>query len=400
MRVIRSPAVCVRAVSHLFDTKTRHERKHRIIPRLSASERSFTIDHQCARAADGQCAESSRSSSLWRGGHIKTTSTGSLSESRYSYELRKTSYRSRVLPRLVSFLLHLSFLCYKAILHIRLGHVRASRCHPLVFSTDLLYSLSFSSSIHLTFSISFFVTPYYSQFSLFLPPSRYYWSPCVSSLSVDDVSKHRLEEADVVATVVLSCRSCQKWHISAKYHHHWTSVRISGGSSTAWQPTHVTRLGGAIVSMPCDRQSIENHLPASSRTPPFLAGTLRLDPVVFLAIPSTLLPQVGSGKGIDVRLTTTTTATSCHFVLDARLVYSIATPFLTIYPFRVLATAPNDIWFSSIAIPPLFRQSTPLLLSFYPSLSVPVLTCLLYFFSFGLSFFVVHVIRIDVASVH
>lgn len=64
MRVIRSPAVCVRAVSHLFDTKTRHERKHRIIPRLSASERSFTIDHQCARAADGQCAESSRSSSL------------------------------------------------------------------------------------------------------------------------------------------------------------------------------------------------------------------------------------------------------------------------------------------------------------------------------------------------
>lgn len=180
MRVIRSPAVCVRAVSHLFDTKTRHERKHRIIPRLSASERSFTIDHQCARAADGQCAESSRSSSLWRGGHIKTTSTGSLSESRYSYELRKTSYRSRVLPRLVSFLLHPSFLCYKAILHIRLGHVRASRCHPLVFSTDLLYSLSFSSSIHLTFSISFFVTPLLlsiffisSSFSLLLITVRF-----------------------------------------------------------------------------------------------------------------------------------------------------------------------------------------------------------------------------------
>lgn len=90
---------------------------------------------------------------------------GRLSESRNSYELRKTSYRSRVLPRLVSFLLHPSFLRYKAILHIRLGHARASRCHPLVFSTDLLYSLSFSSSIHLTFSISFFVCPYYSQFS-------------------------------------------------------------------------------------------------------------------------------------------------------------------------------------------------------------------------------------------
>lgn len=99
-------------------------------------------------------------------------------------------------------------------------------------------------------------------------------------------------------------------------------------------------------------------------------------------------------------LTTTTTATSCHFVLDARLVYSIATLFLTIYPFRVLATAPNDIWFSSIAIPPLFRQSTPLFLPFYPSLSVPVLTCLLYFFSFGFSIFVVRVIRIDVASLH
>lgn len=120
-------------------------------------------------------------------------------------------------------------------------------------------------------------------------------------------------------------------------------MSVSGGSSTAWQPTHVTRLGGAIVSMSCDRQSIENHLPASSRTPPFLAGTLRLDPAVFLAIPSTLLLQVGSGKGIHVRLTTTTTATSCHFVLNTRLVYSIATPFLTIYPFRVLATAPNDI---------------------------------------------------------
>lgn len=99
-------------------------------------------------------------------------------------------------------------------------------------------------------------------------------------------------------------------------------------------------------------------------------------------------------------LTTTTTATSCHFVLDARLVYSVATPFLTIYPFRVLATAPNDIWFSSIAIPPLFRQSTPLFLPFYPSLSVPVLTCLLYFFSFDFSIFVVRVIRIDVASLH
>lgn len=187
MRVIRSPAVCVRAVSHLFDTKIRHERKHRIIPRLSASERSFTIDHQCARAADGQCAESSRSSSLWRGGHIKTTSTGCLSESRLSYELRKTSYRSRVLPRLVSFLLHPSFLRYKAILHIRLGHARASRCHPLVFSTDLLYSLSFSSSIHLTFSISFFVPPITLNFLYFflflvitdhrafrLPPSTMY----------------------------------------------------------------------------------------------------------------------------------------------------------------------------------------------------------------------------------
>lgn len=49
-------------ISHLFDTKTRHEKKHRIIPRLSASGRSFTVDHQCARATDGQCAESSRSS--------------------------------------------------------------------------------------------------------------------------------------------------------------------------------------------------------------------------------------------------------------------------------------------------------------------------------------------------
>lgn len=58
MRVfVRQP--CVRAaVSHLFEGKTRRERKHRIIPRLSASGRSFTIDHQCARAADGQCAES------------------------------------------------------------------------------------------------------------------------------------------------------------------------------------------------------------------------------------------------------------------------------------------------------------------------------------------------------
>lgn len=48
-------------ISHLFDTKTRHEKKHRIIPRLSASGRSFTVDYQCARATNGQCAESSRS---------------------------------------------------------------------------------------------------------------------------------------------------------------------------------------------------------------------------------------------------------------------------------------------------------------------------------------------------
>lgn len=48
-------------ISHLFDTKTRHEKKHRIIPRLSAFGRSFTVDHQCARATNGQCAESSRS---------------------------------------------------------------------------------------------------------------------------------------------------------------------------------------------------------------------------------------------------------------------------------------------------------------------------------------------------
>lgn len=48
-------------ISHLFDTKTRHEKKHRIIPRLSGSGRSFTVDHQCARATNGQCAESSRS---------------------------------------------------------------------------------------------------------------------------------------------------------------------------------------------------------------------------------------------------------------------------------------------------------------------------------------------------
>ena len=46
MRVIRSPVVCVRGRSITCSTQKKrnstHERKHRIIPRLSASGRSFT----------------------------------------------------------------------------------------------------------------------------------------------------------------------------------------------------------------------------------------------------------------------------------------------------------------------------------------------------------------------
>lgn len=49
-------------ISHLFDTKNSSREKARRLFRVySASGRSFTVDHQCARASDGQCAESSRS---------------------------------------------------------------------------------------------------------------------------------------------------------------------------------------------------------------------------------------------------------------------------------------------------------------------------------------------------
>lgn len=49
-------------ISHLFDTKNSSREKARRLFRVySASGRSFTVDHQCARATDGQCAESSRS---------------------------------------------------------------------------------------------------------------------------------------------------------------------------------------------------------------------------------------------------------------------------------------------------------------------------------------------------
>lgn len=62
-RIARVRSSVRAAVSPRHKNSTR-KKAHKIIPRLSASESSFTIDHQCARAADGQCAESSRSSPL------------------------------------------------------------------------------------------------------------------------------------------------------------------------------------------------------------------------------------------------------------------------------------------------------------------------------------------------
>ena len=157
-------------ISHLFDTRNSSREKARRLFRVySASGRSFTVDHQCARATDGQCAESSRSLPFWRGGHVKTTSMGRPSETRQrGYESRETSCLGRVLPHLASFLAFRRV--YNAILHIRFDQAQIPKCHPPFLSSVNAESLSpfllftlFSSSptcsSSLSLSLSLFPSP-------------------------------------------------------------------------------------------------------------------------------------------------------------------------------------------------------------------------------------------------
>ena len=192
MRVIRSPVACVRAVCHLFDTEKKLDTREKAQD-YSASICLWKEFHYrpsmrtCSRRA--MCRILSLVVTLTRSTHKNDVDGMPRIETRLiRVAANAAGYRSRVLPHLVSFLLHPSFRRCEAILHVRLGHARVSRCHPLSF-------LSHCRSTVNAFLFLFYPPLHLQSSSLSLPFLLI--TVCFFLLSVDHVSKHRSKEANV-----------------------------------------------------------------------------------------------------------------------------------------------------------------------------------------------------------